>query len=1036
MKPTWTKEQLEAIEKTNTSIIVSAGAGSGKTAVLTARVLNLLRHHKNINELLILTFTNAAASEMKERIRASIEKDESIKHQLALIDASYIMTFDAFALYIVKKYHYLLNLKPDINIIDNTLINIKKQEFLNDIFDKLYIEKNALFIKLINDFCLKDDKNIKQIILNIYNKLSLLINKKEYLFNYINNYYNDKVIDNNINQYLKIITNKLMLLSEDVKNFLCVVDNKYGQRIEAVLNRIITSTTYDDIKLSLNCKLPNLPNGTEPHIKELKQKITSIINELKVLTSYPNIEEIKKAIYKTKDYVEIIIYIIKELDAVVDNYKRENDTFDFSDIALMSLKLVEENKTIRDELKSSFSEIMIDEYQDTSDIQEYFINLISNNNVYMVGDIKQSIYRFRNANPNIFKNKYDSYKENINGIKIDLFKNFRTRQEPISNINSIFNMIMDNEVGDANYEESHQLVFGNNIYNNQGKTNQNNNLEIYNYQESNDYSKEEIEAFIIATDIKNKVISKYQILDKKTSLLRDAKYSDFAILIDRSSSFVLYKKIFEYMSIPLYIHKDEEITSSYDILVIKNILHLIVLTFNSEYKTNFKYYFTSISRSYLFNYNDDYIFDIIANNKYQDTTIMQKVNKLASLMPSTTITQMINLIIEEFNIYDKLITIGNIENSQKRIERLINITDNLSKLGYTTYNFVSFFQTIIDNEQKIEYTPTKNSEDAVTIMTIHKSKGLEFSICYYSGLYKKFNKQDIKARFSFDESLGIITPYIHEGINNTIYKSILEYNYYKQEVSEKIRLFYVALTRAKEKIIIVTTLTDKTISNNKIPVENRLTYSSFQDILESIYHSLSPYITNIDINKINLSKDYNLIKKSNFKDKIKKSDKVITYKTINIENNIVEENKFSKSVNKVLSTKEKDNMEYGTYMHYLLEIIDFKNPDLSKIDIKYHKTINNLLNQDIFTNIKEATIYKEYQFSYTNNINNYNGIIDLILKYQDKIIIVDYKLKEVDDDNYIKQIAGYKEYLSTKTSLPIYTYLYSIINNELKEIIL
>ena len=199
----------------------------------------------------------------------------------------------------------------------------------------------------------------------------------------------------------------------------------------------------------------------------------------------------------------------------------------------MAIKVVKEKPNIKEELKYTYNEIMVDEYQDTSDLQETFLKLIENNNIYMVGDIKQSIYRFRNANPDIFKQKYEDYKNNINGYKIDLVKNFRSRKEVLNNINEIFNLIMDKEIGGADYEQTHQMVFGNNTYE-ENKEDQNYDLEIYNYEEDKNYTKEEIEAFIIAQDIKDKIKNKYQVL--KGNQLQDASYEDFCIIMDANTT--------------------------------------------------------------------------------------------------------------------------------------------------------------------------------------------------------------------------------------------------------------------------------------------------------------------------------------------------------------------------------------------------------------------------------------------------------------------------------------------------------------------
>jgi ATP-dependent helicase/nuclease subunit A len=223
----------------------------------------------------------------------------------------------------------------------------------------------------------------------------------------------------------------------------------------------------------------------------------------------------------------------------------------------------------------------------------------------MVGDVKQSIYRFRNANPNIFRYKYNCYAKGLGGIKIDLLKNFRSREEVLSNINLIFDYIMSDLIGGADYIKEHEMVFGNIAYNEEGKTNQNNNFELYQYEYNKElgFKEEEIEAFIIANDILNKVNNHYQVFDKDEKKLRDITFNDFSILIDRSTNFELYKKIFLYKQIPLSIYKDEYLNNSSLFLVIRNIFKLINLVYENKHNKEMEYTYLSIGRSFLCNYS-------------------------------------------------------------------------------------------------------------------------------------------------------------------------------------------------------------------------------------------------------------------------------------------------------------------------------------------------------------------------------------------------------------------------------------------------
>ena len=258
----------------------------------------------------------------------------------------------------------------------------------------------------------------------------------------------------------------------------------------------------------------------------------------------------------------------------------------------------------------------------------------------------------------------------------------------------------------------------------------------------------------------------------------------------------------------------------------------------------------------------------------------------------------------------------------------------------------------------------------------------------------------------------------------------------KEEIAEKIRLFYVAMTRCKEKMILVTSLTDKEKNkvNNLVEDNIRLKYKSFLDILNSIKENIKEYIVDIDLDKINLTKDYNIIKENNYEILIQKNNIKLDKRKIEINTNIEEEKHFSKETNKLITKEEYKNMEFGDYIHYLLELIDFKNPNLENIDNFYKEKINNFLNQDILKNINNANIYKEYEFIEEINNESYHGIIDLMLEYNDHIDIIDYKLKNIEDKAYINQLNGYKNYMEKKSNKKTNIYLYSILENRVEEV--
>jgi len=1021
--PKWTNEQLAAINKSGTNIIVSAGAGSGKTAVLSERVLRILKEGTHIDELLVLTFTNAAAAEMKERIRKKIKENKELIEELDLIDSAYITTFDSFALSTLKKYHYLLNISPNVSIIDESIINIEKNKFLEEIFDEYYNKEDKRFVNLITTFSTKDDETIKKAILEISKKLDLKTDKESYITNYIKGNFNEEKIKNNKKKYENLIINKKNEINDLMEELSLELDGTYIEKLNDSLINLLNSNSYDDIKINLEIKLPSLPKGSSDNVKEIKENINKIIKELKSLTEL-SISEIKENILSTKEYVEIILEIIEKLDKKVNDYKFKYDIYEFNDIAKLSIKIVKENEKIKNELKNKFKEILVDEYQDTSDIQEEFINLIENNNVYMVGDIKQSIYRFRNANPYIFKNKYDMYSKNINGIKIDLNKNFRSREEVLDNINIIFNKIMDDTIGGANYKESHNMIFGNNTYNETGKVDNNHNMEIISYEDTKEYKKEEIEAFIIANDIEDKIKNKYQVFDKDKQVLRNIEYSDFVILMDRTTNFDTYKQIFTYKNIPLIQIKDEKMNDEIDLYVIKNLIKLVLKVKEKNLDTEFKYLFISIARSFLFNIDDNIIYEIFKNETFKENIIYKLIEEIINDYDNLTPKLLLDNLLDKFDYYNKLLTIKNIESSLIRISKLKEYASNLETLGYTIEDYSNYLEELIENDYEMKYSLNEGNTNGVKIMTIHKSKGLEYHICYYSGLYKTFNISDIKERFTYDNKYGIITPYFKEGIGETIYKPLMKENYIKEEISEKIRLFYVALTRAKEKMILVEPkkeVIEKTLNSN---IKNK--YRSFKDILDSIKFNIIDFYNEKTIESVNIDKNYKVNKNNNIINVIPTNNIKVEEKNIQIDKQLLKENTYSKKQDNLITQTIKENMEYGKQIHEIFEFADFKN--------NTNEEIEKLLNDFDKEKLKNANIIKEYEFIYEKEKEEYHGIIDLLIEYEDYIDIIDYKLKDINDIEYLNQLKGYKEYIENLTNKKTNIYLYSIINDTLKEL--
>ena len=1029
----WTKEQEQAIYDSGTNIIVSAGAGSGKTAVLSERVLQKIMNGTHVNELLILTFTKAAAEEMKSRIRKKISSNKELSKELNLLDSAYITTFDSYALSVVKKYHYLLNIPKNIGITDESIIKIQETKLMNEVFEEFYDKKDEVFSSLIKKYCIKNDDFFRSLILGVANGIDSNINGQEFINNIRNNYYTKENVDSIINEYEQVINNKI----EYIKDYLSLASNYFDDNYCEKLNiecEEILSSNIDNLCDFSKVKLSAVPRGSEDDAKEYKAELKNNLDELFDLGKYGNRETIYNDIMSSKNHILCILDIVERYIQKLNEYKRVNQIYTFKDIAFNAIKVVSENEEVREEIKNSFKEIMIDEYQDTNDIQDKFIKLIENNNVYMVGDIKQSIYRFNGSNPSIFKEKYDNYSNGNNGRKIDLIKNFRSRDEVLTGINNLFSLIMDNEIGGAEYKESHEMKYGNTSYDDL-RSNINYDMQIIEYEEdeNKEYSNYEIEIFAIAKDIKEKINNKLQVFDKETSKLRDATYSDFVIILDRSKYFDDYKKIFEYEQIPLSILKNDKLTNGIDINIIRNIIDFIIRINENDYGVDFKYDFISIARSFLYELKDNEIFEIFTNNNYKETKVYKDFSSIESIN-SITCGNLFLKILDITNYYKKLHKIGDYEETNIRISTIYDLATQFNNLGYSIYEFRDYLDDVLLEGIDIQYEKRIGNVDSVKIMTIHKSKGLEYPICYFADLDHNYNLSDVKSKILVDKKYGIMIPSESENTNSSVVKDLFMNEFIKEEISEKIRLLYVALTRAREKIIIYLPKKDSKLYSKKIngaiEDEKRIKFMRLSEMIYSCTEDLNKYLSYIDLNDLDLTKKY-LFKKSRKNIECTGCEK-LDVKEISIKSEEVNEKHFSHENINIINQEIHDNMSFGTQVHEVLELIDFKNynPNVIKNEFVRNK-VTSFLNNDLLKNVQKANIYHEYEFKFTKNNDDFHGIIDLMLEYNDHIDIIDYKLKDVSNDDYKKQLEGYKEYISSISDKKVSTYLYSIIDEKI-----
>lgn len=1045
----WTTNQQKAIDVRNNNIIVSAGAGSGKTAVLKERVGKLIEEDNiDIDNLLVLTFTNAAAAEMKERIRNRLKESTNISTErknelLNKIDSSQITTFDAYALFLVQKYHYLLNVKKDINIIDENILTIQKNAYIDEILQEYYEKKDHRLKSFINNFTnYKSDNSLKTYILKIDRFFEKYYDKEQMLKNYINDFYNQNNYDKLFSKYEENLLEDIQSIKDlfNIMKDYFSVPTEFDKIYTESIKQFLQSNTYSEIKNNLP-QLKSIPNkkyfyDEEAHeeAKKTKKKISDLIKNIDNKTFYSK-QDIINLLNSSKELAELIIEIEIELNKKINNYKKENNLYDFPDIFRMAINIVEQNKDICDEIKNNYKEILIDEYQDTNDLQEKFIQLIANNNVYCVGDIKQSIYRFRNAQPEIFQEKYKNYSNNQNGIAIDLLDNFRSRKEVVEAINMIFSPIMDLEIGGENYK-NHLMINGNKAYINTGEDY---NLNILCYDSKDPkvsgYNSHEIEAFIIGQDINNKIKNKFKVCDKDYNA-REVNYSDFCILMSTATEFDTYKNILTYLQIPVNIIESEKMTDSEIFTVFRSLFSLLVDVTENRYDYQTKMDYLSICRSFIFKQEDKDNHDVIINNKLYESQLINIIKNIANGIEDKTVSMIIDEFINDFEIYDKLRYIKDTDANIAKINYIYQLAEQFTNAGNNYKDFNLYLDNIFNDDNKdIKFNMEKNSANAVKIMTIHKSKGLQFKICYFPQLTKKFNKSDTTDMVICDKDYGISLPVLDKtwGIISTFNKEIIKNSINKKDIAEKIRLLYVALTRAEEQIILVYPEPTKISNASSISTGTKLTWTSFYDML--ISNKPLTKNNNVDLNDIQLNRNYKNTVNNIFNNiNANKENEIIIEDIPKIITEEIQENHFSKSVG-LIDKALKDTLKLGTDIHYYLELIDFHNPDLSFIKEKNYKNcITKFIDSDLMKNVNQAKIYKEYEFIYNENNQRKHGVIDLLLEYDDHFTIIDYKLKNIDDQHYVQQLAGYKHYIENISSKKVECYLYSILSSEYRQI--
>lgn len=1043
-----TDEQIAAINSTG-NVIVSAGAGSGKTSVLTERVYTNIIKGVKLDELLILTFTEAAASEMKERIKDVLLKNDETFDLVPFVDSANICTFDAYFLFLVKKYADKFGFEKEITIIPDDIVMIKKHEIVDEIFNRYAEEGNKIFEDLVINYCRKNVKQLVEFVLNVDEAISKREDKFDFIENYPKKYLGKENYDKFINEILNPSFKKYL---DEINDAFHDYDYEYGEKVLNIkaYKEIFDNPNFDflknvDVK---GVKLPSKVKGKNDAYlnnikKAFKDKFLSIFKNV-------NTNDIEKDVELNDRFIPFILDVVKELEVKIDKYKKEKLSFTFQDIAYLAKKLLSENEDIRLSIKNKLKLIMIDEYQDTSIAQEEFINMIGNNNVFVVGDVKQSIYGFRDANPQQFVLKYEKYKKGDGGIAIDMNTNFRSRKEVTDEINHIFSNIMTLENGGADYAKDHIILAGNKDYDKKDTGNVHG-LTQYEYVVDEVYPKDRQyreEILSVIKDIKSRIANKMQVYDRDLGDLRDCNYSDFALLLAKGKKFKDIERIFIENGVPINAIYEEDIISDDSIAVLISILRF-VNEYNGERQFNkLKHYLVSIMRSFLFRYSDNEIYKFCKEEDFKNHKLYSRFADFSFKNRGSMISELYLNIMKEFNFIENLAYLGNAYDKLKFSKLFYERTKIMDDLGFNLDAFILYLERLNDLSLKMEVKKNASGFNAVTLMTIHKSKGLEFPVVYLPKLDDSKNPSLKRTKFYSNLTFGFYLPSLYNKDNKSLHY-LFDCIFNRSDVtSEKIRLLYVALTRAKEEVVVPSF---RVRAEDEEPLEIDELHDEFweedeyceeeeEEEIDEDYDEEAQInvngLTTLDVilkagkPQYNLDTFYDMECEEEKSALMLKSKKIVEFRRLNYE---FDEKKVFRASKDLTEDANDFILHEGTHLHLLMEIVDFKTKDVSVFKSEEdRKMISKVLSNHIFDNLENAKIYKEYE--YHDESLNYTGIIDLMIEKEDHIDIIDYKLKNIDDEKYLNQLTLYKNYIASKFNKPINCYLLSLKDNLLKKV--
>lgn len=860
MARNWTEAQKNAINALDGSVLVSAAAGSGKTAVLTQRVINRLTSEENptgVDRLLIVTFTRAAAQEMKQRISDALTDmlkndpgNPRLINQQLLLPTAKICTIDSFCSDLVRENFQALDLPPDFRIGDEGELQLLSKQAIDMAMEHMYGNDSDGSFRNLGEllFSGRDDKKTAEMAEKLYrNSVSFPFPEKwldSLCLDYDGNIslkdsHYGKIIMSHIKEAmeycLELADNILKQIDGDevyTKIFYKGVSTDKAQ-IEYILERINSGESYDEIRRSvLAYSAARLGVGTkvkeEPLYKKLNSNRKSLKNQFEAIAGLLccSEDEYKEDMKALAPMVRALIETAKEYGRNYTLVKREKKMADFNDITHMALKLLVEETSdgwkstaLAEHLRDNFDEILIDEYQDTNAAQDMLFTAISRDNLFRVGDVKQSIYRFRQANPDIFislKDSYEPYDKEKNNYpaRIVLGNNFRSREGVTDVINFVFSQLMSKDCGDINYDKDEELVFSAGYSEETEACAELHIIDIPKDLEDKP-DKNEVQARHIASVIKDMIGRGHKVKDGDGE--RDVTYKDFAILMRATGGgkAVTYADVLREEGIPCFTEVSGEFLTSIEISLILNILRVI-----DNPKQDIP--LLSVMMSPVFGFTADDVAELRLPDKkcdiYSSLINIADNEKVSNFMAQIKYWRNLGVCLRVKELIEEIYSATALPSIFQAVDPsgikrgnlmlLCDYADIYENSGYGSLSgFINFIDRLGDKQRDISGSVGKAQDsNCVNIMTIHKSKGLEFPVCIVASCASKFNKSDEKDNLVISQKHGIGVRMRNidtfEQYDTLCHKAV-KLAIGKDNISEEMRVLYVAMTRAREKLIMV-----------------------------------------------------------------------------------------------------------------------------------------------------------------------------------------------------------------------------------------